>query len=307
MRSAITAGCAMALGLWAGPATAEIILNQAMITGGELRVMGRLSTGASTTVTLDEEHETQSDGQGNFSFRLAYYPPTCTVTIAAGGESREAVIGFCGLSGEAGAAGPPGPSGPPGPAGPPGPPGPPGEEVAAVGPPGPMGPRGPQGVAGQQGPEGPQGEPGPAGPQGPPGERGADGAPGEAGPPGPQGERGERGEAGPQGARGEPGETGPAGPQGEPGPAGPPGPAATVAAAAGTLLRVHLEECESSRCVATCEAEEFVVNGFCARGDQLAMDERSIFCVSPTDDQSPRFARAICASNPAGTTAGAVQ
>ena len=293
MRSAIAAGCALVLGMWSVPTTADIILNQAMITGGELRVMGRLSNGARTTVTLDGRHETQSDAQGNFSFRLTYYPPTCTVTIAADSDSRDAVIGFCGLAGAAGPAGPPGPEGPPGP------PGPRGEEFAAVGPAGPMGPRGPQGVAGQQGPEGPQGEPGPAGPQGPAGEAGAageQGPPGERGPPGEPGPAGERGPPGPQGERGE------AGPEGPPGPPGPPGVAA--ASAGGTVLRVLIEECDgASRCVATCETEEFVVNGFCARGDQFAMDERSIFCVSPTDDQSPRFARAICARNPEGLLA----
>lgn len=295
LTTGITAGVGlMALGLWSAPLSAEIILNQAMITNGELRVMGRLSTGRGT-VTLDGEYEAATGDDGVFSFRLPYYPETCKVRLEAGSVSREAVIGFCGVAGQAGSPGEPGPAGPPGPEGPPGPAG---ESFAAVGPAGAMGPRGPQGVAGQQGPEGPQGEPGAAGPPGPRGEPGADGAQGEVGALGPPGERGEQGERGAPGAPGEPGPQGERGEQGPEGPAGPPGPAAQ-AMAGGTVLRVLVEQCgSSSRCVATCETDEFVVNGSCPRGDQFAMSETAIFCVSPTDEAAERYARAICAKNP---------
>jgi hypothetical protein len=170
-------------------ASADIVLDQARIIGGDLIVMGRVIGHASTTVTLDDTYETQTDQTGRFVFRLPYHPADCVVTLSAGEVSREAVIGFCGQAGPQGPKGDAGQQGQRGEAG----------EAVSTGEPGPIGPRGPQGIAGAQGPEGPQGDKG---------ERGA---------PGP---RGEAGAAGPAGPRGEVGPPGPPGPEGPPGPSG---------------------------------------------------------------------------------------
>jgi hypothetical protein len=317
-------------------ATAEILIDQAMITGGELRVVGRLSRPRQTTVTLDSAHQTRSDQTGRFAFRLAYHPPSCVVTLQADDEQRQAVVGFCAQSpdsardagtGAAQQAGPPGPAGPrgePGPVGPPGPQGPRGPEgqqgaQGPLGPAGPQGPPGPQGESGQpgpagppgpQGPEGPAGPPGPAagaaagatagppGPPGPQGPMGPEGPPGPSGPQGPQGLAGHQGPQGPQGIPGPRGETGlegPAGPAGPPGPAGPAGPPGPEGPT-GTILRVHVQQCASGgRCVARCGDDEYPVNGTCARGDRLDMDEAAVYCFATDENATGMRARAICA------------
>ena len=158
------------------PASAEIIVEQAMIAGGELRVVGRVSRPRQTTITLDGTHQTRSEASGRFTFRLIYHPATCIVKLQADDEEREAVVGFCGQrttdvpqSGASAAAlsqqGPPGPEGPRGEAGPSGPPGLQGER----GPEGPAGPPGPAGSVGPQGERGPEGRAGPQGPRRPSG------------------------------------------------------------------------------------------------------------------------------------------
>jgi hypothetical protein len=245
-------------------ASAEILIDQAMITAGELRVTGRLSRPRQTAVSLDNQHQTRSDANGRFVFRLSYHPATCVITLQADDEKREAVVGFCGQRGPEsprteptaqttvqapvvgppgpqGIPGPPGPQGEPGPQGQAGPPGPAGSD-GAQGPPGPPGPPGPAGASAQglangqpgpgglQGPEGPPGPPGPQGPQGlaghqgPQGPQGVAGPRGEPGPAGPPGSVGPAGPVGPEGPMGQAGSSGPAGPAGPPGPEGPPGP-----------------------------------------------------------------------------------
>ena len=138
-------GSVVALGCT--PAYADIIVDQAMITGGELRVIGRLSRPRQTTIILDQTHQVRSDANGRFAFRLAYHPEDCIVALQADDEQREAVIGFCGQRG----------------------PGAPGDTAAAqqtpvarpAGPIGPAGPPGPQGEPGPQGPARPGGPPRP--------------------------------------------------------------------------------------------------------------------------------------------------
>lgn len=278
------------------PATADILVEQAMIAGGELKVTGRLIRSRAEAVILDDKFEAKV-GDGRFSFRLAYHPRTCVVKLEAGPESREAVIGYCAqaqapilapwkqdladttatleratIGAPLGLKTAPGPEGPRG----------------ADGAPGPIGPRGPQGVSGPQGAEGPQGTPGPSGPAGPIG---------PVGPPGPAGSDGAAGPAGEAGAPGAIGLAGPPGPTGPAGPAGPVGPAgAAGASGAALVLRVFVKNCPGdNRCVAQCKPDEFAVNGTCDRGDRLSIDETSVYCVSTTGDQSARWARAICA------------
>lgn len=314
---------ATVLALVGSPALADIVIDQAMIAGGELRVMGRLTRPRQTTVTLDRVHEVRSDANGRFTFRIIYHPANCIVNLQADAEERQAVVGYCGQrvlndgrdasasiapNQQPGPPGPEGPAGPPGPEGPQGPEGRPGPagERGPEGPPGPQGPAGPAGPAGgqiqgaesQPGPPGPEGPPGPPGPQGPQGVAGHQGAqgpqgvqgprgePGAAGPPGPPGPQGLDGAIGPQGPAGPVGAMGPAGPSG---PEGKPGPA-------GTVLRVLVEQCASgTRCVARCGDDEYPVNGTCARGDRLDMDETAIYCVSTRDGAGGLSARAICA------------
>lgn len=302
-------------------AMADIIVDQAMISAGELRVVGRLSRPHQTVLTLDGEHQTRSEANGRFAFRVIYHPADCIVTLRAGNEQRDAVVGFCGQRGPEGqltevpqqasieqpiAVGPPGPSGAPGPQGPQGPPGPagadglqgppgpPGQATSGgqpgpAGPPGPSGPEGPAGPPGPQGPQGIAGHQGPQGPQGAPGPRGETGA---VGPDGPTGSVGPSGPQGPEGQIGPPGPPGPAGPAGVAGPAGPEGKSGT----AGTILRVLIQQCaEGGRCRARCDDDEYPVGGTCNRGDQFAMDENSVYCLSMSDNESGMRARAICA------------
>ena len=271
-------------------AIAEIIVDQAMITAGELRVVGRLTTPGVTTVNLDESYRTQTDATGRFVFRLPYHPATCIVSLKARNESRPAVIGFCGQQGQQGQPGTQGARGEAavsgiGAVGPVGPPGPPGPEGQA----GPPGPQGPQGVAGHQGPQGPQGQQGARGEVGPPG------PPGQAGPPGSSGPAGPEGQTGPIGPAGPPGPVGQLGPAGPSGPAGPPGPEGKRGDA-GSLLKVLVERCASGgRCVAKCGPDEFAVSGTCERGDIVGLDESSVSCIAAVDRPGPSWARAICA------------
>jgi hypothetical protein len=246
-------------------AAAEIVVEQSMITNGELRVAGRLNPPRSTEVTLDDKGKVSADATGRFAFRLPYHPAECIVTLRSGTESRQSVIGFCGQRGPEGQAARPDAQAP---------------AItnaanmarsAPVVPPAAqqVGPRGPQGIAGAQGPEGPQGQrgdKGEAGAKGDTGERGEKGAPGPAGPAGP---------IGPVGAQG------PAGQDGKPGPVGSP-------------LRVQMETCEvGTRCRASCNADEFAVSGTCSRGERPVMDEANIYCFSV--EAVPVKARAICA------------
>lgn len=248
------------------PSIAEIVVDQSMITNGELRVAGRLNPPRSSEVTLDEKERVTSDPTGRFGFRLSYHPSDCVVTLKSGSESRRSVIGFCGQRGPEGpqtrqetqsptltnAANTP-------------------SKPTAVAPQGSqqVGPRGPQGVVGAQGPEGPQGQ---------------KGNKGEVGPKGDRGESGEKGVAGPAGLAGLMGPIGGQGPAGHDGNAGP----------AGSPLRVQLETCEAgSRCVASCKADEFAVSGTCSRGERPVMDETNIYCFSV--EAASVKARAICA------------
>ncbi|MEZ0168086.1 hypothetical protein [Microvirga sp. TS319] len=312
---------ASTLALSAGPAVADIIVEQAMITAGELRVVGRLNKPRQTEVTLDGDHQTKTDANGRFAFRVIYHPADCIVTLRADEEQRKAVVGFCGQRGPEGprteampqqasieqpVAGPPGPAGTPGPEGPLGPQGLAGPAGAdgsqgLPGPPGPLGPPGPPGPEGSAGPTGPQGPQGVAGLQGPQGPQGAPGPRGDAGavgPLGPEGPPGPSGPAGPQGEAGPPGPPGPAGPAGAAGPSGPPGPPGPEGkpGMAGTILRVLVQQCApGGRCAARCNDDEFPIGGTCNRNDHFAMDENSVYCFSVHEDESSTRARAICA------------
>ena len=262
----------LALGFVSTPVLADIVVEQAMITSGELRVVGRLNPARSAEVALDDKAKAATDSAGRFYFRLAYHPADCVVSLKAGAENRQAIVGFCGQRGPEGPSGAlsvqapapiqvanPTPKALPTPA----------AQTAAQ-----VGPRGPQGVAGPQGPEGPQGQKGDKGDKGERGEKG---------------DKGDRGEKGEPGAAGLPGPAGPAGAQGPAGPEGKP-------SRAGSGLRVQLETCATGgRCVASCKADEFAVSGTCSGGERPAMDETSIYCFSVGATSGPLKARAICA------------
>lgn len=173
--------CAIVILLVTTAAMAEIVIDQAMITNGELRVFGRINPPRSVAVTLDEMEKATADKDGRFAFRANRHPANCVVTVKSGDMNQVAVVGFCGQRGPEGARA--------------------STQAAVTGPTAAaaatqIGPRGPQGVAGQQGPEGPQGMKGERGEAGPPGPAGAAGP---AGPAGPIGKTGEQGPAGPMG------------------------------------------------------------------------------------------------------------
>lgn len=242
----------------AAQAAGDIAVDMAMISNGDLRVFGTLAPPRAASVVLDDKFDTRADQDGRFAFRIPYHPETCVVTLKSETLSRQAVVGYCArpTAAKQAAAMPAHPAP---------------IMLAANTPKGEVGPRGPQGAAGQQGPEGPQGE------------RGAKGEPGTTGPAGPPGPAGQAGARGPAGEKGERGPAGPAGPEGK----------AAVAAAA---LRVQVEECTAGgRCVASCTADEFAVNGTCSGGERPAMDEGSVYCVAMGSAPTALKARAICA------------
>jgi len=282
------------------PVCADILVEQSMIIGGELRVIGRLSQPRQTSITLDQAHEVRTDPNGRFVFRVVYHPADCVVSLQAGDEQRKAVVGYCsqrskestpstesGLNSLPGLAGPQGERGPIGPAG----------LVGAQGPIGPQGQRGADGPPGPPGPVGPPSRPGTiadgadqikAGPPGPPGPQGAQGVAGY------QGLQGQQGVQGPEGEPGAMGPQGPSGPPGPIGPVGPPGPQGMPSTV--TSLRVLVAQCTGSgRCAARCADDEYPVNGTCARGDKFDMDEGAVYCFSTDDHVKELHARAICA------------
>lgn len=165
-------------------AHSEIEIQAAKITGGELWILGGVDE-PNVEIILDKKFGYQTDGKGNFEFRVVHHPASCIATLRTQTQERSVVVGECGQQGPQA----PGLTGPPGPAG-------------------------PQGVRGLQGEPGPLGEPGIVGAVGPQGLLGAEGPAGELGPPG---------EPGLQGPQGELGRTGVAGPPGPPGKMGPPG------------------------------------------------------------------------------------
>ena len=178
---------------WAAPVRAEMRIEAAKITGGDLWIIG-YADDPDTEITLDGKFPQRTDGNGYFEFRVVYHPATCIATIRTPKQSRDVVVGGCGQQGPQapGLVGPPGPQGGRGETGPRG-------EIGLAGAPGAMGPPGPPGPTGVAGPPGAQGEPGPRGPVG---EAGRAGDTGPSGPIGPAGPAGPRGTPGPPGSAG---------------------------------------------------------------------------------------------------------
>ncbi|MBE7204588.1 MAG: collagen-like protein, partial [Parafilimonas terrae] len=143
------------------PAQAEMRIEAAKITGGDLWIIG-YADDPDTEITVDDGFPQRTDSRGYFEFRIVYHPATCIATLRTPRQSRGVVVAGCGQMGP-----------------------------QAAGLVGPAGPRGERGEAG------PRGEPGAMGPPGPPG---ADGARGDPGPAGPAGGIGPVGPAGPAGA-----------------------------------------------------------------------------------------------------------
>jgi hypothetical protein len=97
------------------PARAEFVIRDARIGQGDLWVSGEVDE-PNTIITLDDSFSEKTDENGQFRFRLAYHPATCTVLLKAGQQSRPVVVENCG---QRGPAGPPGPATSPLAAGPP--------------------------------------------------------------------------------------------------------------------------------------------------------------------------------------------
>ncbi len=89
----------IAASLLSTSALADIVLEEAMITNGELRVVGRLNPPHAAQLTLDDKGRAVAEKDGRFSFRLVYHPADCVVAIKSGTETRQAVVGFCGQRG----------------------------------------------------------------------------------------------------------------------------------------------------------------------------------------------------------------
>lgn len=158
--------------LWIAPAKADMRIEAAKITAGDLWVLGNAGE-PGAEITLDGKFSQRTDTRGYFEFHVVYHPATCIATLRTSKQARSIVVGECGQQ----APGLPGPPGPRGEAGIRGEPGPPG----AMGPPGTPGAEGPVGAQGERGPQGHEGPVGSAGPAGPPGPRGPQGVPGPIG------------------------------------------------------------------------------------------------------------------------------
>ena len=252
-------------------AEARIRLTDAEMLAGVLVVAGTTQH-SYETITLDGKYTADSNRRHRFTFRIPYYPSSCTVTLKTQSDERTVAVAACAAAGTAGQPGERGPQGVAGPTGPQG----------AVGP---QGAPGPQGPAGAQGAQGPQGGQGAQGPQGTPGPQGAAGVAGPAGPGGPQGPAGPRGEAGPAGAKGDAGLKGDAGPAGPKGDTGPKGEAAT----ASLRVRQVRQDCTSGQnCTVTCDDGEIALNAVCAAGAARLQSDRLISCGA--DNAAPMIA-----------------
>src|SRR5688572_8497642 len=97
------------------PSLADIDLDEAAITGGQLVVAGRTAVPKQEVRITGTVFRMRSDEAGAFRFEVAYLPPDCTIDLAAGADRlNDAIVGNCGPRGADGAAGPPGPPGPAG-------------------------------------------------------------------------------------------------------------------------------------------------------------------------------------------------
>ena len=87
-------------------ALAEISINQAAITGGQLVIAGRTDVANQTVAIAGTDFTAAVDSRGTFRFEVSYLPPTCIVDLVAGAERRDGVvIASCGPVGPAGDAG----------------------------------------------------------------------------------------------------------------------------------------------------------------------------------------------------------
>ncbi|MDC7788519.1 collagen-like protein [Rhodoplanes sp. TEM] len=145
----ITMGVMASL-LAVGTAEAAIEISAARIEAGEIVVIGRV-TRPNEKVTFDDRFEVVSGKDRRFTWRAAYHPGDCTVTVKSEPDTRDIVVANCGQAGPKGDKGDRGEAGAPGAAGAPG--------VAGA-----AGPQGPAGPTGQQGPVGPKGDRGEAAP-----------------------------------------------------------------------------------------------------------------------------------------------
>jgi hypothetical protein len=166
---------------WSVEARADMRIEAAKITGGDLWIIG-YADDPNVEITLDDQFARRTDGRGYFEFRVVYHPATCVATLRTPKQARSIVVGECGQQGPQapGLAGPAGPAGPRGETGARGDAGQQGER-GATGPAGPQGVAGEPGERGAMGPIGPIGAAGPVGPAGPPGPRGLQGPPGAPG------------------------------------------------------------------------------------------------------------------------------
>ncbi|MFD2180989.1 collagen-like protein [Rhodoplanes azumiensis] len=145
----------MATLLAVGSAEAAIEISGARIEAGEIVVIGRV-TRPNEKVTFDGKFEVVSGKDRRFTWRAAYHPGDCTVTVKSEPDTREIVIANCGQAGPKGDKGDKGDAGAPGAVGAAGPAGPTGQQ-------GPVGPAGPKGDKGDKGDKGEAGAAGPAG------------------------------------------------------------------------------------------------------------------------------------------------
>ena len=101
---------------WAAPAWAEMRIEAAKITGGDLWIIG-YADDPDTEITLDGQFPQRTDSNGYFEFRVVYHPATCIATLKTPKQSRSVVVGGCGQQGPQapGLVGPPGPQSMPSP------------------------------------------------------------------------------------------------------------------------------------------------------------------------------------------------
>jgi hypothetical protein len=237
----------------AGVSLADIIVQDAQVSAGRLKITGSSLTG--TKVVLDDIYSASINAvTRQFAFDVLYRPGNCISLLRLVGATaplKQFLIANCGpgvtakgnwlstkvyspndlvtSNGSAWRAKTRVPAGNDAISG--------GywEEFAAKGSDGAKGETGPQGAKGDTGPQGAQGakgdtgEIGPHGTKGDTGETGPQGAKGDTGETGPQGAKGDAGpkggkgdtgDDGPQGAKGDTGETGPQGAKGDTGPQG---------------------------------------------------------------------------------------
>ncbi len=88
-----------ALAAWSLPASAAIVIEEAQVAGGELRIFGQVTPPTRSVAVQVAPASTvlvEPDWNGRFAWIGAQIPAGCRITVTAGGERLDTAVAFCG-------------------------------------------------------------------------------------------------------------------------------------------------------------------------------------------------------------------